>query len=71
MKEIEILVSVNDDQEKVLAKLSKYSYVGQKRMIDTYFYDPVRDNLKPDDETLEITECFRTREKEGRILCNI
>ncbi len=61
MKEVEILVEVNETKEKVLEKLNNYEFVGTKRTIDTYYYDPLRDNLKP--KNLSLKECFRTRIK--------
>ena len=61
MKEVEILVEVKETKENVLEKLNKYEYVGTKHTVDTYYYDPLRDNLKP--ENLSLKECFRTRVK--------
>ena len=61
MKEVEILVEVKEIKDKVLEKLNKYEYVGTKHTIDTYYYDPLRNNLKPDN--LSLKECFRTRIK--------
>ena len=47
MKEIEILVEVLDDVENVLKALDKFQYEGDKETIDVYYYDPLRDTLKP------------------------
>lgn len=64
MKEIEVLVMINEnDSISVLKKIeSKTKYVAQKKVEDTYFYDPKRKNLQPDD-MLSIYECFRLRKK--------
>ena len=40
MKEIEILVQVYDDDEKVEKVLSNFKYIKTKKIIDEYFYDP-------------------------------
>lgn len=40
MKEIEILVEVYDDKNKVLEKFKKFKYIGEKITVDTYYYDP-------------------------------
>ena len=66
MKEVEILVMIlTEDFNKVREQLSKVSsYIDSKSVKDTYFYDPLRKNLQPD-ENLAIYECFRVREKEN------
>ena len=64
MKEIEILVKVNEDFERAKAVLDQFEFVGEKRTVDTYFYDKLRNNLKPDNE-MKLKECFRVREKDG------
>ena len=60
MKEIEILVQVYDSEEKVDSILSKFKYTNTKKVIDEYFYDPKRDNLKPDSNN-RLKECLRIR----------
>ena len=62
MKEIEILVEVFDDESKVLNQLNQYEFVAIQSTIDTYYYDPLRKNLQPD-ETLKLFESFRLRKK--------
>ena len=62
MKEIEILVEVLDDVENVLKALDKFQYEGDKETIDVYYYDPLRDTLKPNSAG-EINECLRVRTK--------
>jgi adenylate cyclase, class 2 len=62
MKEIEILVEVFSDKNKVLEILNRFNFVGEKEVLDVYFYDEKRDALKPKDGKL--TECFRLRKKD-------
>ena len=64
MKEIEILVQVFSDEATVLRRLGEFEFVGDKRTVDTYYYDPLRPELKPDDDG-RLYACFRTREKDG------
>ena len=66
MKEVEILVQVFEDKKKVLDKLKKFHFEGKTRVLDTYFYDPKRVNLKPK-ESGRLTECFRLRKKADKI----
>ncbi len=60
MKEIEVEVAFNDSKEDVIKKLSKFEYIGEKEICDTYYYDPLRDNLKPESD-LRLNETFRVR----------
>lgn len=62
MKEIEILVEVYSSPEFVTKKLEQFECSGIQETIDTYYYDPLRTNLKPNDK-LEINECLRLRTK--------
>ena len=62
MKEIEILVEVYSTKDEIIKALAKFEFLGINKTIDTYFYDPLRDNLKPN-ENLQIDECFRVRTK--------
>ena len=64
MKEIEILVEVYEDIAKIKQVLSKYDYKGLKKIKDEYYYDPKRDELKPDKNN-KIFECLRLREKDN------
>ena len=64
MKEIEILVQLYDNIEKCKNSLnSKYVYEGTNMTIDEYYYDPLRNNLKPNKYN-QIDECLRLRHKE-------
>ena len=60
MKEIEILVKVNEDIDKVNEVLSSFKYVGTKSFFDEYYYDPNNDELKPDSNN-RLTRCLRLR----------
>jgi len=62
MKEIEILVEISDDINKVLYIFNKFDYIDTSLVIDEYYYDPKRDNLKPNQNN-NITECLRLRTK--------
>jgi predicted adenylyl cyclase CyaB len=65
MKEIEILVQVFDTEKNVLDKLSKFDFIDNKETIDIYYFDPLRDDLKPA-ENNRLTSCFRMRSKNGK-----
>ena len=62
MEEIEILVRLNESKEKVLANLKKYKSLGMRNVLDIYYYDPKRLQLKQDKEG-RLRECFRIRKK--------
>ena len=63
MKEIEILVEVFDDADKVKEVLNRFNYKGSKKVIDEYFYDPKREDLKPDKDN-KLYNCLRLRQKD-------
>lgn len=65
MREIEILVELKETLPQVLDKLSGLPARGVKRTIDTYFFDPLRNNLKADEHG-KLMECCRLREKSGK-----
>ncbi|MFA7662328.1 MAG: hypothetical protein WCX88_00215, partial [Patescibacteria group bacterium] len=65
MKEVEILVKLNDDFESAKTKLDKLNFQGTKKTLDVYFYDPKRNNLKPN-EDFALKECFRLRSKNDK-----
>ena len=67
MKEIEILVQIYDDLEKVEKTLSQFKYIKTKKVIDEYFYDPKRDNFKPKTNN-RLTECLRIRRSNNECL---
>ena len=66
MKEVEILVQVFDNKEKVMDKLKQFSHKGNKETLDIYYYDPLRENLQITNSTYP-TEWFRIRKKQDKI----
>ena len=60
MKEIEVEVTFDNPKEEILRVLSKFKYKGKKEICDTYYYDPLRQNLQPEDD-LRLNETFRVR----------
>lgn len=67
MKEIEVLVDFDDSKEKALEILSKFEFIKEVDLYDTYYEDPLRDNLKPE-SNLRINELFRVRRIGDRCL---
>jgi adenylate cyclase, class 2 len=67
MKEIEILVEVFDEKEQVLQKIGKFDFCGEKETFDAYFFDPKRDDLKPDADGA-LDRCLRLRKKGDKSL---
>ena len=65
MKEIEILVELYSDIQEAKQTLNQFKSTGIKNVIDTYYYDPLRNNLKPNNK-LQIDECFRLREQNDK-----
>lgn len=67
MKEIEILVEVyENDIQRVKEVLKKFEYNGTSTIIDTYYYDPLRKELKPYEDN-KLYSCLRIREKNGQV----
>ena len=64
MTETKILFQIFDDEQTVLQKLSKFKCVDDYRVVDTYYYDPLRANLKPDAQG-RLTRYLRIREQDG------
>lgn len=62
MKEIEVLVELYNSTEEVKEKFKQFDYKGLKRTIDEYYYDPKRDDLKPDKNN-QLNHCLRLRTK--------
>jgi len=62
MKEIEILVELKDTIETAKKALVSFDYKGEKKTKDIYFYDPLRKNLKLNEDN-KILECCRVRAK--------
>lgn len=64
MKEIEVLVEVYSTIDETVKALEKFEYLGNKETIDTYYYDPLRKNLKPNSKN-QINECLRLRSQDN------
>lgn len=64
MKEMELSLAFDNTKEEVLEVLSQFDYIGEKELYDTYYIDPLRDNLKPEDD-LRLNETFRIRRNEN------
>lgn len=64
-KEIEILFKLNEDKDSIIKKFDDLKSGGNKRIVDTYYFDPLRDDLKPD-QSGRLKASFRLREKEGK-----
>ena len=62
MKEVEILVEVYDNKEKVFDVLKQFKFKGENETLDIYYFDPLRGNFKVIDNKFPI-ECFRLRSK--------
>jgi len=61
MKEIEILVKVNEDKDVIDKILKKYKFIGIKKTIDMYYYHENNINLNP--KSTMPKEWFRIRDK--------
>jgi len=64
-KEVEILVEVFDEKKDALKKLEHLKFLGDKKTLDVYLFDPQRDDLKPD-KNGQLKNCLRVRDKDGR-----
>ena len=51
-----------DDIKKIKEAFKDFTYIGLKKTIDEYYYDPLRDNLKPD-KKVGFNHCLRLRQK--------
>src|SRR3989339_1677024 len=63
MKEVETLVQVFESKNKVLKKLKQFNFLGAKKVLDVYYYDPLRAELRPDHAN-KLRACFRLRQKD-------
>ena len=63
-KEVEILVEIFDKKKNVLKKLSHLKFLGNKKTLDIYFFDPKRKDLQPD-KNGQLKNCLRLRNKDG------
>ena len=67
MQEIEILIKVSSSKIDTLKALANFTTHGVKRILDIYFVDPLRGDLKPDD-TGRLQASFRLRQKDSKCL---
>lgn len=65
MKEIEILVELYDNIESVKNRFNDFEYLGLNHVIDEYYYDPKRNDLKPN-ENMQLDHCLRLRSKNDK-----
>lgn len=64
MIELEVLVEILDTYENAVLVLSSYEHIKDSFIIDEYFYDPLRKNLKPDSFG-KTFECLRVRQSQN------
>lgn len=64
-KEVEILVEIFDKKKDALKKLSGFKFLGNKKTLDIYLFDPKRDDLKPD-KNGQLKNCLRIRNKDDK-----
>lgn len=60
MQEVEILIDFENTKEEVLKILSKFEFIKEKEIYDTYYEDELRPNLHPE-PNLRTNELFRVR----------
>lgn len=60
MIEVEILVEIKEDYIHALEKLKRFAFINEVTLEDEYFYDPLRNNLKPNSQN-KTFESFRLR----------
>ncbi len=65
MKEVEILVQVYTPKNNVLKQMKKLNFCGTKKVLDIYYYDPLRIDLKPGKNN-RLRACFRLRQKDDK-----
>jgi adenylate cyclase class 2 len=63
-KEVEILVKVFDKKKDAIEKLKGLRFLGGKKTLDIYFFDPKRKDLKPNKDG-QLKKCLRIRSKDG------
>lgn len=62
MIETEVLVEIYESFAKAQAALGQFEYCGVTKVVDTYYYDPLRNDLKPYKDG-KLYASFRIREK--------
>lgn len=67
-REVEILFELKENADSAMKKLKNLKPVCIKRkIVDTYYFDPLRDALKPSDLG-GLSSCFRLRQKGHQVL---
>ncbi|MBN2142869.1 class IV adenylate cyclase [Candidatus Woesearchaeota archaeon] len=66
MREIEVLVELSSSKEDALRALKSFREEGNREVVDTYYFHPSSDDLKPVRGSLR--NCLRIREKSGTCL---
>lgn len=66
-KEIEVLIQVFSAKSEVESVLSRFKFLGTKETYDIYYFDPLRDDLKPQPNG-HLRACFRLRQKQDSAL---
>ncbi len=61
-QEIEILVELREPAQQALKKLGNLEKTGTKHTIDTYYFDPLRDDLQPSSSG-RLLACCRVRKQ--------
>ena len=61
-QEIEILVELREPATQALKKLGSLERIGTKHTIDTYYFDPLRDDLQPSSSG-RLLACCRVRKQ--------
>ena len=66
MKEVEILIQLFENKNKIFNQLKRFSHKGAKKVLDIYFYHPDKDALRPNQDNT-LNECFRLRNQGQKI----
>lgn len=66
MKEIEITMQLLENLDTAKQKLANFNFVGEEKIMDTYFYDPNKFSSMPTKDK-ELGECLRLRSKNQKI----
>ena len=63
MKEIEILVKLYSSLEEAKEVLKKFDFINTQDTTDIYYYDPLRNELKPNDKVYHLGDVGINRNK--------
>ena len=59
------MVKVLDKKKDAIKKLNDLKFLGNKKTLNIYLFDPKRDELKPD-KNGQLKNCLRIRNKNGK-----